>query len=128
MQEFGLKSWALVLAIAVAGSNSEAGEETAEFHLELGMVYANHQMYDKAIAAFTKAIELDSRYAYAFIWRAESHFAIGKHSKAICDLIDAARLAVSIGRSKSSLKMRSSMPDAPNRCLPSAQTRLGLPT
>ncbi len=64
----------------------------AELHLNQGMTYAKMRDYDNAILEFSKALELNRRYAAAYVNRAVAYMQQRKYNKALDDLKQAERL------------------------------------
>jgi tetratricopeptide (TPR) repeat protein len=78
------------------GTKHDEGEQpapgTLEAALALGKLHSNKKEWDKAEAAFTEAIKLDSQCAEAYHRRAGSRFNAGKTKESLPDFDMAARL------------------------------------
>ncbi len=93
------KSWykvvlALTLVLAVAASLWFAAPvmDTAVSANNQGLDYNNEGEYDKAIIAFTKAIELDPELAFAYNNRGWAYIELGQYEQAIADCTKAIEL------------------------------------
>lgn len=58
----------------------------ADLHLNQGMTYAAMKDWDNAISEFTKAVDIDTRYAAAYANRAVAYMQQRKYNKALDDL------------------------------------------
>ena len=77
---------ALALFIsACAAHPTPKPEDNAEAYFVRGVTYARKGQYDKAIADFTKAIELNPRHAEAYINRGLAYKNTGQYDQAISD-------------------------------------------
>jgi len=65
----------------------------AEMHLNQGMTYSAMKDWDNAIAEFTKATDVDRRYAAAYANRAVAYMQQRKYNKALDDLKQAESLS-----------------------------------
>jgi uncharacterized caspase-like protein len=64
----------------------------ARVYYNSGLAYYNKKDYDKAIAEYTQAIQLDSNYARAYQGRGDAYDEKGDYDRAIADLTQAIRL------------------------------------
>lgn len=95
----GQKSWYrvvlaffLVLAVGVSLWFAAPVEDSAEAYNNQGLVYNNEGEYDKAVDAFSKAIELDPELALAYGNRGWAYIKLGQHERGIADLDKAIEL------------------------------------
>jgi tetratricopeptide (TPR) repeat protein len=70
--------------------------ETAEAHLERGNAYKGMGQSEKALADWSRAIDLDSSLAAAYTARATHYRLTGEHAKALPDLEQSIRLEPSV--------------------------------
>ncbi|BCU13437.1 tetratricopeptide repeat protein [Microcystis aeruginosa] len=70
--------------VTVAQS-SQPNSTTAETYFKQGEDYRNNNQYDKAIAAYTKAIEINPQYAEAYFNRGNVYHDLKEYDKAIKD-------------------------------------------
>lgn len=73
----------------------ESNPDLAMGHYFLGNAYGNKEQYDKAIAAYTQAIRLDSQYAEAYANRGFSYAIMGQYDQALPDLSKAIEIGIS---------------------------------
>jgi tetratricopeptide (TPR) repeat protein len=78
---------AIALAAAVCAGLAHAGVRDNR-----GAAYFKKGEYDKAIADETKAIEIDPKFAEAYVNRGIAYLAKGEHDKAIADFTKAIQL------------------------------------
>jgi tetratricopeptide (TPR) repeat protein len=74
-------------------TGTETPPYVADAHAHRGAVFARKGQHDKAIADFTKAIQLAPNVAIPYEWRAQSHRAVGDTSSAAEDERRARELA-----------------------------------
>ena len=83
----------LVALPLIGGCGDDGGGLTeAEEYLEKGVEYAEQVRFDDAIAQFSKAIELDPQFAWAYYNRGFTYFLLGQYQRAIEDYTEAIRL------------------------------------
>jgi tetratricopeptide (TPR) repeat protein len=70
--------------VTVAQS-SQPNSTTAETYFKQGEDYRNNNQYDKALAAYTKAIEVNPQYAEAYLRRGNVYHDLKEYDKAIKD-------------------------------------------
>jgi tetratricopeptide (TPR) repeat protein len=70
--------------VTVAQS-SQPNSTTAETYFKQGEDYRNNNQYDKALAAYTKAIEVNPQYAEAYLRRGNVYHNLKEYDKAIKD-------------------------------------------
>jgi len=68
------------------GSGTGNTRLAADLHLNQGMTYAAMKDWDNAISEFSKAVDVDSRYAAAYANRAVAYMQQRKYNKALDDL------------------------------------------
>jgi tetratricopeptide (TPR) repeat protein len=80
----------LILTIFVGYATTEEIKETdPDELLNQGITFANEGQYDKAIAYFDKAIEINPRFAKAYYIRGRAYYYKGWYDKAIADFTKA---------------------------------------
>jgi len=84
MHKVFLFSVTLLLAFLLAGCLPSFDPE-AEEHFYKGIEYIQQKNNEAAIEEFTKAIELDSSYSYAYYNRALSYYRIGNLESSLAD-------------------------------------------
>jgi tetratricopeptide (TPR) repeat protein len=81
---------------ASSGAPSSGGADTtrlaANMHVNQGMTFAAMKDWDNAITEFSKAVDIDSRYAAAYANRAVAYMQQRKYNKALDDLKQAETL------------------------------------
>ena len=82
----------LVIAIAILLWFTAPVVETSIAASNEGLLYNNTGEYHKAIAAFTRAIELDPNFAPAYSNRGWAYIELGQYEQAIADYNKAAEL------------------------------------
>jgi len=82
----------LVLAIGVSLWFAAPLEDSAEAYNNQGLVYNNEGEYDKAVDAFTMAIELDPELALAYSNRGWAYIGLGQYEQGIADCTEAIEL------------------------------------
>lgn len=75
----------LVMAVAILLWFSAPVTDTAAGPNNWGVIHNNEGEYHKAVAAFTKAIELDPSFALAYSNRGWAHIKLGEYEQAIAD-------------------------------------------
>jgi len=95
----GQKSWykvvlAFTLVLAVGASLWFAAPvvETANAYNNQGLIYNDEGEYDKAVIAFTKAIELDPELAIVYNNRGWAYIELGQYEQGIADCTKAIEL------------------------------------
>jgi len=83
---------ALVLIVAALLWFASPLAETADAANNQGLVYNNKGEHDKAIVAFTKAIELDPNHALAYSNRGWAYIQLGQYEQALADCTKAIEL------------------------------------
>ena len=78
-------AFTLVLAVGAALWFAAPVVETANAYNNQGLIYNEGGEYDKAIATFTKAIELDPELALAYNNRGWAYIQLGQYEQAIAD-------------------------------------------
>jgi len=82
----------LVLAVAASLWFAAPVVDTADSANNQGLDYNNEGEYDKAIVAFTKAIELDPELALAYNNRGWAYIELGQYEQGIADYTKAMEL------------------------------------
>ncbi len=59
--------------------------ESAEAYFNRGLAYASNGQYEEAITDYTRALEINPRYALAFYHRGVAYDNKGQHEQAIAD-------------------------------------------
>jgi len=67
------------------GQSSQPNSTTAETYFKQGEDYRNNNQYDKALAAYTKAIEVNPQYADAYLDRGIVYYNLKEYDKAMAD-------------------------------------------
>jgi tetratricopeptide (TPR) repeat protein len=70
--------------VTVAQS-SQPNSTTAETYFKQGEDYRNNNQYDKAIAAYNKAIEVNPQFAEAYLYRGGVYYNLKEYDKAMAD-------------------------------------------
>jgi tetratricopeptide (TPR) repeat protein len=84
---------ALILFVIIEGGHfGFAGKLSAPFYFALASREGDNKQYDKAIADYTKAIELDSNYADAYCNRGSVYNTLQQYEKAVADYTKAIEL------------------------------------
>ena len=86
----------LVIAIGTAFWFVSPVVDTAIAANNQGLIYNNNGEYDKAMSAFTKAIELDPNFALSYSNRGWVHIKLGQYEQAIADCTKAIELDPSL--------------------------------
>ena len=86
----------LVIAIGTAFWFVSPTADTAIAANNQGLIYNNNGEYDKAMSAFTKAIELDPNFALGYSNRGWVHIKLGQYEQAIADCTKAIELDPSL--------------------------------
>jgi len=98
-KNFARVAAAIILVIAVGTSLwfvASPVVDTAIAANNQGLVYNNNGEYDKAMSAFTKAIELDPNFALSYSNRGWVHIKLGQYEQAIADCTKAIELDPSL--------------------------------
>ena len=82
----------IALAIFISTCATPKVENNAKFYNNRGIDWARKGQHEKAIADFTKAIEIDPRYAKAYYNRGFAYFLKGQYEQAISDFTKAIEL------------------------------------
>lgn len=77
---------------ALIGSPGETGKGLAVALVNRGAAYASNRDYDRAIADYTRAIEIDPKYARAYDGRGIAYTSKGDYVKAVADVTMALEL------------------------------------
>jgi len=94
---FRVDIWVLLLAIFIAPNlmAAEAPSMDAEAYYNRGVSYGKKGEYDRAIADFTKALEINPRLAQAYYNRGVAYERKGEYDQAIADYTNALELSPS---------------------------------
>jgi tetratricopeptide (TPR) repeat protein len=81
----------LIVLFLIAGASYHAINQTIRetIHLFKGTAYANKRMWDKGIVEFNKAIEINPRYAEAYVYRGLAYAYKSQYDQAISDYNEA---------------------------------------
>ena len=75
-----------------SGQQEQTESMEAEFYYNRGIAYGKKGQYDRAISDFTKAIEIDPRYAEAYNNRGIAYGKKGQYDRAISDYTKALKI------------------------------------
>ncbi len=78
-----------VLLLAAGCATMQTDLNDADAYLKRGLAYAKKGQYDQAISDFTKALEINPRYAYAYNNRGLTYWNKGQYDQAISDFTKA---------------------------------------
>jgi tetratricopeptide (TPR) repeat protein len=92
--------WTLVVAVVAAAPFAlrYLDHYAAEAATRQGKALVNRKEYAQAIESFSRAIEIDSKYAAAYHGRGVAYLNLGQHERALPDLSEAVRLDPSDAR------------------------------
>jgi tetratricopeptide (TPR) repeat protein len=82
----------VILTIFIGCAATQKTKEDAEAYYNRGNAYKKNAQYDKAISAFTKAIEINPRHADAYYTRGVVYYYIKDYEKALDDFYQAQKL------------------------------------
>jgi tetratricopeptide (TPR) repeat protein len=82
----------LVLIIAIGCVTTQEVKKDADFYNNQGVAYDDKGQFDKAIANYNKAIELDPKHAMAYYNRGNSYYDKREYDKAISDYTKATEI------------------------------------
>ena len=83
---------ALEVCSRVIASGMYSGELLAPFHFNRGDAYYDKGDYDRAIADYNEAIQLDPKLAFAWNHRGNAYYVKGDYDRAIADYNEAIRV------------------------------------
>jgi tetratricopeptide (TPR) repeat protein len=82
----------LLLFVLLFAASTISGQTTAEDYYKRGQEKFSQQKYNEAIADYSKAIELDPAYVYAYVFRGSSRNVLKDYDAAIEDVTKAIEL------------------------------------
>jgi tetratricopeptide (TPR) repeat protein len=91
LEELEKASKAQSNAKSTTQSSTQTSQNNAETAVDQGNAYYSKQDYDKAIAEYTKAIQLNFNYAYTYHCRGNAYY-VKDYDKAIADFTQAIRI------------------------------------
>jgi Flp pilus assembly protein TadD len=96
---FGFSKWLLLLLTLFLGRTAVAAEAPsmdAEAYNHRGIAYYKQGQYDQAIADYTKALEINPKYADVYNNRAYAYYYLKDYGRAWADLHEAQQLGAKI--------------------------------
>src|SRR5262249_50613271 len=88
----GFCSLVLLPCLVLGELGQPIGDSKPEDHLRCGMIHASGNNLDEAITEFSKAIELNPKYAEAYYERGVAQVRKSQHDRAIADFTEVVRL------------------------------------
>jgi tetratricopeptide (TPR) repeat protein len=80
------------LALAQGDEEPQTDDPMVDALCLKGLMALDNQLYDKAIASYTEAIDRDPKYSFAYLGRGDAYLAKGDLDRALRDFDQAVRL------------------------------------